>query len=252
MPLNPQRPWIIGHRGVPGEAPENTLSGLELAIRQGADLVEIDLHLSADGQLVVIHDDTVDRTTNGTGRVGDLPFNALRGLDAGSWMGLQFRGEKIPSLSEALEATAGRAGIVVDLKHGSERYQGIEGLLARAIEASQRLDEVMVISGNSAAITRINMINPEVMTLDFRHAPISSPEWLGGKPRSRTGRRFLFAGANELEKERILRLQDLGYGVLCSDINESLSPQALETMLACAVDGIFTDHARAMKVALGR
>ena len=63
MPLNRDRPWIIGHRGSPRQAPENTLGSFELAIRQGADLIELDLHMSADERLVVIHDDTVDRTT---------------------------------------------------------------------------------------------------------------------------------------------------------------------------------------------
>ena len=80
MPLSNSRPWIIGHRGVPGEAPENTLGSFELAISQGADLIETDLHLSADGQLVVIHDDTVDRTSDGTGRVGDLSIDELRAV----------------------------------------------------------------------------------------------------------------------------------------------------------------------------
>ena len=252
MPLSPERPWIIGHRGVPGAAPENTLSSLELAISQGADLVEIDLHLSADGQLVVIHDDRVDRTTNGTGRVGDLSFKALRALDAGSWMGPMFGGEKIPTLAEALAISADRAGIVVDLKHGSERYRGIEDLLARAIETAQRLEDVIVISRDSAAIARINRINPDVMTLDFTHPPITSPDWLAGKPRLRPGKRFVFARAAEIDEERIARIRDMGYRVLCSDINEKLSRQALESILASFVDGIFTDHARELKRALRR
>ena len=131
MPLNQNHPWIIGHRGVPLEAPENTLSGFELAIRQGADLIEVDLHLSADKQLVIIHDDTVDRTTDGTGPVGGLSLNQLRALDAGSWLSSSFRRERIPTLSEALDLSAGRAGLVVELKHGSDRYPGIERLLAR-------------------------------------------------------------------------------------------------------------------------
>ena len=73
------------------------------AISQGADLIEIDLHLSADGQLVVIHDDTVDRTSDGTGRVGDLSIDELRALDTGSWMSPKFGGEKIPTFSEVLD-----------------------------------------------------------------------------------------------------------------------------------------------------
>ena len=252
MPLSPERPWVIGHRGVPGEAPENTLSGFELAIRHGADLIEIDLHLSADEQLVVIHDDRVDRTTNGKGRVGDLSYSELRALDAGSWMGPQFRGERIPTLSDVLELSADEAGVVIDLKQGSERYEGIELLLARAIEAAQRLEDVIVISRDSAAIGSIRAMYPDIMTLDFGHPPIGSPEWFDRKPPLRTGKRFAFARGPEIDKERILRMHDMGYGVLCSVVTEELSQQALKEILVSSVDGIFTDHARELKRALRR
>lgn len=252
MPLSPNRPWIIGHRGVPGEAPENTLCGIELAICQGADLIELDLHLTADKQLVVIHDDRVDRTTNGTGRVGELSLGELRGLDAGSRMDPKFAGERIPTLSEALELSADRAGIVVDLKQGSERYEGIEQLLARAIEMAQRLEDVIVISRDSGAINDINRINPDIMTLDFGHRPIASPEWVERKPLQRRGKRFVFARAAVMDTAPIARIRDLGYGVLYSLINEDLSQQALDEILASSVDGIFTDHVRELTRALGR
>lgn len=252
MPLNQERPWIIGHRGAPSEAPENTLSSFELAIRQGADLVELDLHLSADEQLVVIHDDTVDRTTDGTGAVGDLSFAELRVLDAGSWMHPKFCGERIPTLAEALELSAGRAGLVVELKGGSDCYPGMERLLASAIETEDRLEDVIAISRNSAAIKRINRINPDVMTLDFGHPPIASPEWFDTKPLSRPGKRFVIAGAGEIDRERIKRVGGLGYGVLCSFIYEKWSQQAFKEILASSVDGIFTDHVPDWNRALSR
>ena len=252
MPLSHKRPWVIGHRGAPRAAPENTLSSFELAIQQGADLVELDLHLSADKQLIVIHDDTVDRTTDGTGQVGDLSFAELRDLDAGSWMHPKFCGERIPTLAEALELSAGRAGLVVELKGGSDRYPGIERLLARAIATEDRLEDIIVISRNSAAIKRINGINPDVMTLDFGHPPIASPEWFDTKPLSRPGKRFVMGGAREIDRERIKRVGSLGYGVLCSFIYEKWSQQAFKEILASSVDGIFTDHVPDWKRALSR
>ena len=252
MPLYSKRPWIIGHRGAPREVPENTLSSFELAIRQGADLIELDLHMSADKQLVVIHDDTVDRTTDGTGPVGGLSFAELRALDAGSWLHPKFRGERIPTLAEALDLTAGRVGLVVELKHGSERYPAIEGTLARAIEAWNRLDDVIVISRNSEAIDRIHKISPDIMTLDFGHPPISAPEWLHSKGLSRTGKRFVIAGAREIDRQRIRRVRRLGYGLLCSNISEEWSQQVIEEILAAPVDGIFTDHVPELKRALRR
>ena len=252
MPLNRNHPWIIGHRGSPREAPENTLSSFELAICQGADLIEIDLHLSADRQLVVIHDDTVDRTTDGTGPVGGLSLNELRAFDAGSWMSPGYRGERIPTLLEAIALSADRAGIVVDLKHGSDRYMGIERLLARAIESAQRLEDLIVISRDSAAIQRIKKINPDIMTLDFGHPPIASPEWLERKPLSRPGKRFVFASTAEIDPERIALIQNLGNRVMCSLIYEEWSQQVIEEILDASIDGIFTDHVRELERALDR
>jgi len=252
VPLSRDRPWIIGHRGAPREAPENTLSSFELAIRQGADLIELDLHMSADKQLVVIHDDTVDRTTDGTGPIGDLSLKELRALDAGSWLHPKFCGERIPTLSEALDLSAGRVGLMVELKHGSERCPAIEGSLVRAIEAWNRLDDVIVISRKSAAIKRINRISPDIMTLDFGHAPIAAPEWPHRRAVSRPGKRFVIAGAGEIDRERIKRIRSLGYGVLCSNINEEWSQQVIEEILAAPVDGIFTDHVPELKRALSR
>jgi glycerophosphoryl diester phosphodiesterase len=99
----------IGHRGAAGHEPENTLRSFERAIGLGADMVELDVQVCGTGELVVIHDETVDRTTDGSGPVGEMPFEALRALDAGD-------GERIPTLDEVLALLEGRAGVNVELK----------------------------------------------------------------------------------------------------------------------------------------
>src|SRR3990172_10900022 len=109
------RPAILAHRGASAYAPENTLAALELALRQRADGLELDAKLSADGQVVVIHDQRVDRTTDGHGRVGQMDFEALRRLDAGSWYDSSFRGQKIPTLVEVLERVGGQLLVNVEL-----------------------------------------------------------------------------------------------------------------------------------------
>lgn len=101
--------WVIGHRGAAGLAPENTLASFEHAVRLGVDAVELDVHLSADERLVVIHDERVDRTTNGSGTVGGMPFAALRSLDAGG-------GECVPTLDEVLETVPARIAVNIELK----------------------------------------------------------------------------------------------------------------------------------------
>jgi glycerophosphoryl diester phosphodiesterase len=113
---------VIGHRGARALAPENTLKGINVAKNHGADLVEVDVRLSADGMLVLMHDESVDRTTNGSGKVEDLTFSELRSLDAG--------GERVPTLKEAtvLSRKLG-LGIVVEMKE-----EGLEEMVANEVK----------------------------------------------------------------------------------------------------------------------
>lgn len=135
-------PLVVAHRGASGQAPENTLAAFRLAIGQGAAAVECDVQLSADGVPVVIHDGSVDRTTDGRGAVGGLRLDELRALDAGAWLDARFAGERIPTLAETLAVCAGRARLFMELKppaagSGSERnapalVQGALAVLAQA------------------------------------------------------------------------------------------------------------------------
>src|SRR5438067_170423 len=111
------RPILIAHRGGALEVPENTLAAFRYAISIGMSWVELDVQMSSDGALVVIHDETVDRTTDGTGAVGSLTFEELRRLDAGSWFGQQYEGEVIPMLREVLDlCIPNSVGLVIELK----------------------------------------------------------------------------------------------------------------------------------------
>ena len=123
---------VDAHRGASVSFPENTLAAFEAGVAAGADSVEFDVQLSADGVAVVIHDDTVDRTTNGTGAVSELTLAELQSLDAGSWKAPSFAGEKIPSLDEALTLLTKYVRINMELKSADPR------LAERAIEAIER------------------------------------------------------------------------------------------------------------------
>ena len=103
---------IIAHRGASAHAPENTLAAFQLALEQGADGIELDVMLSKDGQLIVIHDDKVDRTTNGTGKVADMYLSELKVLDAG-------QGESLPTLPEVFDRFGGKFLINIELKNYS-------------------------------------------------------------------------------------------------------------------------------------
>jgi glycerophosphoryl diester phosphodiesterase len=108
-------PFVFAHRGASAHAPENTLAAFELAIAQKADGIELDVKLSSDGHVVVIHDPTVNRTTGAQGRVKDMPLAELRSLNAGSFFAQNFAGEKIPTLEEVFEAVGKRTFINVEL-----------------------------------------------------------------------------------------------------------------------------------------
>ncbi|MFP4057682.1 MAG: glycerophosphodiester phosphodiesterase [Candidatus Brocadiia bacterium] len=99
----PHGPRVLGHRGWRQQYPENTLAGLAAALALGCDALEFDLHLSRDGHIVVIHDPTVERTTDGRGAVGEMTLAELRRLDAGSWFHPRFAGERVPTLDEVLD-----------------------------------------------------------------------------------------------------------------------------------------------------
>ncbi|MBI4202050.1 MAG: hypothetical protein HY532_02890 [Chloroflexi bacterium] len=115
--MTQQRPFIlIAHRGVSAEAPENTLAAFDKALEQGFPHIELDVQLTRDGHVVVIHDTTLERTTNGSGPLAGHTLEALGRLDAGSWFSTTFRGEHIPTLAEVLRWYRGRAFLHLEMK----------------------------------------------------------------------------------------------------------------------------------------
>ncbi len=108
----------VGHRGTMKFAPENTLAAFDKAIEMGARAVEMDVRVTADGEFVILHDASVDRTTNGRGPVSRMTLAEFKALDAGSWFGPAFAGERAPTLREALRHVKGRASVDIDFKAG--------------------------------------------------------------------------------------------------------------------------------------
>jgi glycerophosphoryl diester phosphodiesterase len=137
-------PYVAAHRGASKVAPENTLAAFRAALDHGAAALELDVHLTRDERIVVIHDDTLDRTTNASGPVSALTGEEIRSLDAGSWFGPAMAGERVPYLEEVIELTEDRARLHVELKG-----ENAELLAARVVVAVRRLgaaDRVFVMS----------------------------------------------------------------------------------------------------------
>lgn len=125
-------PLIIAHRGASAEAPENTLRAFQLALDQGAQMIELDLHLSADGHVVVIHDETLDHTTNQRGRVKQLTLAEIRRADAG-------QGERVPTLDEVLDLTLGKVGLYLEIKDPHAAQPVLRTLRARRCQEQMLL-----------------------------------------------------------------------------------------------------------------
>ena len=117
-----ERPLVFAHRGASEQSPENTLASFSLAIESGADGIEVDVRTTRDGHLIVMHDATVDRTTDGSGAVADLSLEAIRRLDAGGHVHPRFAGQRVPTLREVLELVGDRADVLLDLKEQGEAY----------------------------------------------------------------------------------------------------------------------------------
>jgi glycerophosphoryl diester phosphodiesterase len=139
--------FVVGHRGAAGVLPENTIKGFEYAIGLGVTYVECDVHLTSDKHLVVMHDATVDRTTNGTGAIRDLRFETIRNLDAGE-------GEHVPTFDEVLAVTKGKVTLLCELKG-----EGVEQAAVDAVERHGMGNEVMFSSFYMDRIQRVKQID---------------------------------------------------------------------------------------------
>ena len=159
--------YVVGHRGAAGLMPENTIKGFRYAIALGVDSVECDVHLIRDKQLMVIHDNTVDRTTNGRGAIGDLSAARLRSLDAG-------QGEQIPTLDEVLESVQHETHLLIELKGIGVERAAVEAVKAHGMEedvtfSSFALERLALVRALGAEY-RVRAILPNPTDFDLARA----------------------------------------------------------------------------------
>ncbi len=165
----------IGHRGALASAPENTLPAFDEGLAQGADVLELDIHRSRDGELVVIHDFRVDRTTDGQGYVKDLTLAELKHLDAGIRFSPAFRGTRIPLLREVLEWARGRVWLAIEIKSEWITYEGIEAALVDQLDRSRMTEQVVVISFDHGCTKRVKEIDPNIAIGILYNARLADP-----------------------------------------------------------------------------
>ena|SRR5579871_1029834 len=225
---------VIAHRGASGHAPENTLSAFRRAVSLGATFIETDLQLTRDTRFVAIHDETVDRTTNGHGRVHDLTLNELRRFDAGSWFGSEFTGERIPTLEEILEFSK-KHDVVFYLELKPTGSWGGEHALVGALRSSGEVARTIVISFDSVILEALRKIEPTLMTgLLFEgqmENPIQRAIEIGARQLAVRGDLVTPALLSEARKNDLQ--------VVCWTVNQ---PAHMRLLIEAGVAGIMSDY----------
>jgi glycerophosphoryl diester phosphodiesterase len=218
-----------------GHSPENTLASFRKGVELGATMLELDIHLSADGELIVIHDDDIDRTTDGSGRVGEMTAAEIRRLDAGSWYAPEFAGERVPLLGEVLDWARGRASPVIELKLGPIWYEGIEEKLVGTLRDRDAVAEVLVISNDHFAVRRVKELE----------AAVSTAILYGGRPIDPVGMaRAALADAVRpshwhLTREDVIACHDAGLAVIPWTVNDEAS---MRRVVGLGVDGMSSNY----------
>ncbi len=229
------QPLIIAHRGSSTHAPENTLAAFALAADQGADAIELDVTLTRDGQVVVIHDDTLDRTTNGHGRVDQLPYAEVAQVDAGAKFNPKFAGERMPLLSQVFETVGQRVLINVEIKSTTVRSTGLEARVIDLIRRHGLIERVLVSSFNPLALITIKRAEPRLACglLYSPDEPIYlSRAWLAPLIPNLNARH---PRANTVTADVVKQIHARGQKI---NVWTVLEPAEVKTLTAIGVDGL--------------
>ena len=225
---------VIGHRGASGHAPENTFAAFKKAVALGAAFIETDLHLSRDAHFVAIHDATVNRTTNGQGAVHDMTLSELRKLDAGSWFGSEFAGERIPTLEEIFEFSK-KNDVVFYLEIKPGGSWGGEHAMVGALRESGEIPRTVVISFDAAIVLSLRKIEPTLMTGLLYDGQIENPI----DKAVEIGARQLVVRGDLVTPAMIAQIHKKDLQVVCWTVNQ---PAHMRMLMAAGVDGIMSDY----------
>lgn len=237
----PNRPIIFAHRGASAHAPENTLAAFDLALQQEADALELDAKLSIDGHVVVIHDQTVERTTDGQGEVRCMTLAALQELDAGSYFDIAFHGVRIPTLEQVFEAFGYKTFINVELTNYASPADDLPDRVVELVKRHRLEKRVLFSSFNPRALRKTIRSIPEV-PIGLLALP-GRPGWWA---RSWLGRMIvpyeaLHPEIHDVTTALIESTHRRGYRLNVYTVNQ---PEDMRRLFAMGVDGIFTDDPR--------
>lgn len=224
--------YILGHRGASGEAPENTKAAFDKALQQGADGVELDVQMTKDGHAVVIHDEKVNRTTDGSGYIKNKSLEEIRSLDSGSYYHSSYKGEKILSLEESLKILEKAKLINIELKGGGK---GLEEEVIKLIRKMGFERQVLLSSFNHYSMKKISELAPELKTGVLHVAGLYEP-WEYAK---NIGASTLNTYYKAARKEMVKRIQRENMQVVVYTVNKE---KDIRKMLNLGVDVLITDY----------
>lgn len=244
-------PKVIAHRGASGIAPENTLIAFQKALEIGVDRIEMDLRQTLDGEVVVMHDKTIMRTTNGWGSVRKLSLKKLKSYSAGSWFHPDFEDEKIPTFKEVLELVNGQTTLLLEVKDGSPYHYGIESNIVKLVNEYQANDWCIVQSFNDRILNnfkKLPELQSDMQKLFAAFIPVA-PFYGGSKFSYKRLKRYTFAKEINISYKyvtpRVVRkVHEMGKKVNVWTVNDMAS---LKKFYEMGVDGIITDYPDRLK-----
>lgn len=231
---------IYAHRGASGDAPENTMAAFRLAVAQGAEGIELDIQMTSDGKLVVIHDETLDRTTNGHGPVAALTYDELRQYDA-SHTFTAFRGEPVPLLSEVLELLQPTSlELNIELKNSSLPYPGMEEETIRLVREFGMERRTVFSSFNHYSVAKLSGLAPEIEAAILYGERLYRP-WAYA---AGFGARGLHPWFRHVDAETVRSAREAGVKIRPFTVNEDAD---IVQMLESGVDAVITNYPARMK-----
>lgn len=225
---------VIAHRGGKVWAPENTMEAFKKSIALAVDGIELDIHRCKSGEIVVIHDETIDRTTDGKGLIKEMTYDELQKYSAGLWFSSKFKNEKIPLLKDVLKLVDGKVHLFIEVKNAPIRYVGLEGDLAKLLDSYKHKDKITVISFDHQFLKRFHKLAPQY-SIGFLDVAIVSD--IGSYARS-IGAKAWNPGFGEIRKDAVEVAHKEGLTVNPWTIN---GKKKWQSALEMGVDGIITD-----------
>jgi glycerophosphoryl diester phosphodiesterase len=234
---------IIGHRGASGYAPEHTIPSYDRAIEIGVDYIEQDLQMTSDGVLVIMHDPTLERTTNGTGLVIDKTLAEIKQLDAGSWFAPEFAGTTVPTLRELFERYGKTANYYIETKNPEEAPGMEEALLALIEEFDLRAGaierwQVLIQSFSRESLLKIRRLDPKLPVIQLIPKEYDSAAIRGHLDNIRSYAVGIGPSRLSVDAPLVDAVHAQGLAIHPYTVND---PADIALMKSLEVDGIFTD-----------